>query len=131
MQFLVVWSSNLAHDAPWYARRLEGFWAWSLGAMWALHARRALLLLGVPRFRRIDAAVFAFALLLLISAHRAGLVARAARQRVAPGLGRCGCMAGLGAVAAGVGCWSHVCRPCGGARMPDRADPVAVALRRP
>jgi hypothetical protein len=102
VQFLVVWSSNLAHDAPWYARRLHGFWAWSLGAMWALHALVALLLLGIPRFRRVDGAVLAFAALLAISGVVQAWWLVLPGTRVAPGWADLGCMAGLGAMAAGI-----------------------------
>ena len=34
----VIWSSNLAHDAPWIERRFDGFWGWSFGVMAVLHA---------------------------------------------------------------------------------------------
>lgn len=67
VQTLIIWSSNLHSDAPWLSRRWEGFWGWSLGATDLLHSFAALILLGIPRFRKIDGLVFGFAALLVLS----------------------------------------------------------------
>lgn len=100
-QFLVVWNSNLESDAPWYAQRVHGFWAWTMGAMWAVHALGAVLLLGTPRLRRMDPVLFGFAALVVVL----GIVRMwwlvLPGVRLAPGLADAGCMLGLGALAVG------------------------------
>lgn len=102
VQLLVVWNSNLSADAPWYAHRFRGFWAWSLGAMALLHGFAGLLLLGIPRFRRINAAVLVFAALLVASGIVRAWWLVLPGARVAPGWPDVACMIGLGAIAAGV-----------------------------
>ncbi len=67
VQMLVIWSSNLSHDAPWMARRFQGFWGWSFGVTAVLHGFVALLLLAIPRFRRIDAIVMGLAGSLIVA----------------------------------------------------------------
>ena len=101
-QFLVIWNSNLASDAPWLTRRTVGFWAWSLGALWLVHALGAVLLLGVPglRSRLPVLGGFAVAVILLRFVRAWWLVLPGIRM--APGWADAGCMAGLFAIAAGL-----------------------------
>jgi hypothetical protein len=67
VQMLIIWSSNLKHDAPWIERRFEGFWGWAFAVIALLHAVGALLLLAVPRFRRSDAVVMGLAGALIVA----------------------------------------------------------------
>jgi len=102
MQMLVVWSSNLSHDAPWMECRFQGFWGWAFGTTSVLHGFVALLLLAVPRFRRIDAVVMGLAAALL-AAHLVRswwLVLPEAHRE--PGWLDVACMVGL--MAAMLGC---------------------------
>lgn len=101
-QFLVVWNSNLASDAPWYARRLHGFWAWSLGALWLVHSLGAVLLLGTPRFRRIEAVLAGFAALVVVLGVVQSWWLVLPSVQGAPGWADAGCMIGMFAVAAGL-----------------------------
>lgn len=64
VQLLIVWQSNLPHDAPWYARRLSGAWgAVALGVA-ALHFLLPFALLLAPALRRRPACAAAACLAL-------------------------------------------------------------------
>jgi hypothetical protein len=68
MQLLIVWNSNLASDAPWYARRMHGGWGSVLGLLAILHFALPFFLLIFPRVRKNRLAVVAIALLLILMA---------------------------------------------------------------
>ena len=95
VQLIVVWSSNLEADAPWYAKRLAGFWGWSLGAMAALHAVLPILILAIPRFRRNDKLVMALAALLVLSGVLRSWWLVLPEAGRTPGLADIACMLGL------------------------------------
>lgn len=95
VEFLIVWSSNLPHDASWFARRTQGAWFWVLQAMAVLHTAGAVLVLGVPRARRSDRLVTAFAAALVVSAIGRGWWLVLPEVPRAPGVGDVACMAGV------------------------------------
>jgi hypothetical protein len=68
MQLLIVWESNLASDAPWYARRMHGGWGVALGAIAILHFALPFALLIFPRMQRSRMALALIALLLILAA---------------------------------------------------------------
>jgi hypothetical protein len=67
MQFLIIWSGNLAEEVPWYVHRLSGGWGWvALGLVAFQFAGPFLLLLfrEVKRRRRYLAGIAALLLLM-------------------------------------------------------------------
>lgn len=103
VQMLVIWSSNLSHDAPWIERRFEGVWGWAFAIMTVLHAVVPLLLLAIPQLRRIDAVVIGLAAALVASqlVRSWWLVLPEAHR--GPGWLDFACMLGLGAAVLGLG----------------------------
>ncbi len=66
MQLLIIWQSDLAHEAPWYDQRSRGAWG-ALRAIIALgHFVLPFALLLSPRLRRAPRAVGAIAALLVV-----------------------------------------------------------------
>ena len=101
VQFLVIWSSNLATDTPWMERRFTGFWFWALWAMAGLHTVAPLFLLAIPRFRLNDAGVMALAAALVLSSIVRGWWLVLPEAGRIPGLIDAACMIGVGATAIG------------------------------
>ena len=52
MQLLIVWQSDLAHDAPWYDQRAHGMWGVVRAAIAAGHFALPFVLLISPRMQR-------------------------------------------------------------------------------
>ncbi|MBV9655276.1 MAG: hypothetical protein JOZ42_12010 [Acetobacteraceae bacterium] len=104
MQFLIVWESNLSHDAGWYQARMSGGWAWAFTAQAAFHFALPFGLLIVPGIQRNRAAMAAIAVLLaFMAALRGWWTVLPAGQRpvgwieLACMCGMLGCGAGLAA----------------------------------
>ena len=68
MQLLIVWESNLAADAPWYARRMHGGWGDVLGVVAIGHFLLPFALLIFPIMQRSRVAMAAIAMLLIVMA---------------------------------------------------------------
>ncbi len=72
MQVLIVWQSDLAHDAPWYLQRSTGLWGGIGAAVVLIQSVLPIGLLIVPRLRRSARGLrFVCALLLLSAVLRA------------------------------------------------------------
>ena len=72
MQVLIVWQSDLAHDAPWYLQRSTGLWGGIGAAVVLIQSMLPIGLLIVPRLRRSARGLrFVCALLLLSAVLRA------------------------------------------------------------
>ncbi len=65
VQFLIVWNSDLAADAPWYARRSEGGWGIVAYIVFVLHFFVPLLLLLWPQMQRSRSALMAISLMII------------------------------------------------------------------
>ncbi|HVZ10295.1 hypothetical protein [Rhodopila sp.] len=52
MQFLIVWQSDLASEAPWYARRMRDGWGAAMAGIAVLHLLVPFALLLSPRWQR-------------------------------------------------------------------------------
>ncbi len=68
MQLLIVWESNLAADAPWYARRMHGGWGLALAVLAIGHFLLPFALLIFPRVQRSRFALALVSLLLILMA---------------------------------------------------------------
>lgn len=64
MQFVIVWESNLSHDAGWYVRRAEGGWGGVFAAIALLHFLLPFVLLTLPRIQRSRSGIAGTAALL-------------------------------------------------------------------
>jgi len=95
MQVLIVWQSDLAHDAPWYLPRSTGIWGVVGAAVVLLQSALPISLLIVPRLRRSARGLRVVCCLLLLSS-----VLRAwwtAVPPLSPSLWDLVCMLALGA----------------------------------
>lgn len=66
MQYLVIWSTDLPHEAAWYVVRTTAGWWWVAWAVMLLHGLVPLLALMVPPLRHSRIAVAGTASLLLV-----------------------------------------------------------------
>jgi hypothetical protein len=64
-QFLIIWSGNLAEEAPWYLKRVEGLWKPVAIALIALHFALPFLVLLSRRLKRNPVAIGGVAAFLL------------------------------------------------------------------
>lgn len=102
MQMLIVWESNLAADAPWYARRMHGGWGATLAVLAIGHFLLPFAALIFPRMQRNRFALALVSLLLIVMAMLR------CWWLVLPESGRSidwidgACMAALGGIALGV-----------------------------
>lgn len=67
MQLLIVWQSDLAAQAPWYAKRTGGVWGWAAGVVSLGHSVLPVALLLSPQVRRSARALACVAMLLAAS----------------------------------------------------------------
>ena len=65
MQFLIVWESDLAADAPWYVHRAAGGWGWVMAALAVGHFLLPFVMLVFPRVQRSRNGILAVASLLI------------------------------------------------------------------
>jgi hypothetical protein len=65
VQFLIVWNSDLAVDAPWYVHRAEGGWGIVAYIVFTFHFAVPLCVLVWPRFQRSRPALVAVSALLI------------------------------------------------------------------
>lgn len=68
MQLLIVWESNLAGEAPWYARRMHGFWGAIMAVIAIGHFLLPFFLLIFPQMQRSRRGVVSIAALLVVTA---------------------------------------------------------------
>lgn len=68
MQLLIVWQSDLAHEAGWYVARSRGFWGWVRGLVAIGHFLLPFFLLLSPRMQRRPMVVRGVAALLIAMA---------------------------------------------------------------
>jgi hypothetical protein len=84
MQWLIIWQSDLASDAPWYALRLQGLWGSGALLIALLHFVLPFLLLLRPALRRRPEGIAAVSALLILGSVLRGwwLVLPAGAQRI-------------------------------------------------
>jgi hypothetical protein len=68
VQLLIIWQSNLAHDAPWYVVRLGGSWGIAAGLVALGHFALPFFALLSPRVQRSARAIAVVAAVLVVSA---------------------------------------------------------------
>ena len=68
MQMLIVWQSDLAHDAPWYLQRSTGLWGGVGAAVVLIQSALPTGLLIVPRVRRSERGLRLVCVMVLLSA---------------------------------------------------------------
>jgi hypothetical protein len=100
MQLLIVWESNLASEAPWYARRMHGFWGAVMAVVAIGHFLLPFFLLLAPRVRQSRRGIVAIAALLVATSVLRGWWTVLPEAPRGIGLVDLACLIGIGGISA-------------------------------
>jgi hypothetical protein len=105
VQLLIVWQSDLVSQAPWYLKRISGFWGAIMGLVAVGHSVIPILLLFSPRIRRSAWALPGIAgWLVAMEVVRAWWTVEPEAPRL-PGLVDLACLLAVGGIATGFALW--------------------------
>jgi hypothetical protein len=102
MQLLIVWESDLASEAPWYVRRMHGWWGGVMAAVAIGHFLLPFFLLITPRVRQSRRGIIAIATLLVVTAILRGWWTVLPAQPRGIGFVDLACLFAIGGIAAAV-----------------------------